>query len=129
MEADVYRETDLETRAAFLEAISTELEGVGEELVERAMAETGLPRGRLEESAPVRPASSGCSPSEVREGRFQELRFDAAIPRASRRRNPTFVFATSCRPRRGFRRLQLPLAFSVAGGDTAPLWPLAALSW
>ncbi len=45
---DSYRETSLEARASFLEAIAAEIEGIGDELIERAMAETGLPRPRLE---------------------------------------------------------------------------------
>jgi len=117
---DVYRETDLETRAAFLEAISTEIEGVGEELVERAMAETGLPRGRLEGERARTTGQLRLFAKEVREGRFQELRFDAGDPSRKpapkpdlRLRNipvgPVAVFGAS----------NFPLAFSVAGGDTA----------
>ncbi|MCE8045107.1 aldehyde dehydrogenase family protein, partial [Halomonas daqingensis] len=40
----VYRETTLEQRAAFLDTIAGEIEAIGDELIERAMAETGLPR-------------------------------------------------------------------------------------
>ncbi|MGQ4877977.1 aldehyde dehydrogenase family protein, partial [Billgrantia sp. LNSP4103-1] len=43
-----YRETTLEQRAAFLETIAGEIEAIGDALIERAIAETGLPRARLE---------------------------------------------------------------------------------
>src|SRR3546814_2417303 len=43
---DTYRETDPETRAAFLEAIADEIEAV-DGLIERAVRETGLPQGRI----------------------------------------------------------------------------------
>ncbi|MBO8735415.1 aldehyde dehydrogenase family protein, partial [Staphylococcus aureus] len=45
---DVYRETAPETRAAFLEAIASQIEALGDALIERAMAESALPRPRLE---------------------------------------------------------------------------------
>jgi NADP-dependent aldehyde dehydrogenase len=116
----IYRETDLEARASFLETIATEIEGVGDELVERAMAETGLPRGRLEGERARTTAQLRLFAKEVREGRFQELRFDAGdasrkpVPKPDLRlRNipigPVAVFGAS----------NFPLAFSVAGGDTA----------
>src|SRR3954467_234082 len=43
-----YRETGLEERARFLEAIAANIMNIGDVLVERACAETGLPRARLE---------------------------------------------------------------------------------
>ncbi len=115
-----YRETDLETRAAFLETIASEIEAIGDELIVRAMAETGLPRGRLEGERARTMGQLRLFAKEVREGRFQELRFDGADPSRKpvpkpdlRLRNvalgPVAVFGAS----------NFPLAFSVAGGDTA----------
>src|SRR5699024_9936676 len=43
-----YRETTLEQRATFLETVAQEIVDLGDDLIERAMSETGLPRGRLE---------------------------------------------------------------------------------
>src|SRR5688572_11631989 len=45
---DTYRETSLERRAGFLEFIADGLVDLGPALIERAMAETGLSRARLE---------------------------------------------------------------------------------
>jgi len=117
---DIYREADLQTRAAFLEAIATEIEAIGDELVVRAMAETGLPRARLEGERGRTTGQLRLFAKEVREGRFQELRFDGGDPSRKpapkpdlRLRNipvgPVAVFGAS----------NFPLAFSVAGGDTA----------
>ncbi|WP_064708463.1 aldehyde dehydrogenase (NADP(+)) [Rhizobium bangladeshense] len=115
-----YRETDLEVRAKFLEQIAEEIEAIGDDLVLRAMAETGLPRGRLEGERARTTGQLRLFAREVREGRFQELRFDAGDPSRKpvakpdlRLRNvplgPVAVFGAS----------NFPLAFSVAGGDTA----------
>ncbi len=115
-----YRETDLESRAAFLETIAAEVESIGDELIVRAMSETGLPRGRLEGERNRTTGQLRLFAREVRAGRFQELRFDAGDPSRKpvpkpdlRLRNvpvgPVAVFGAS----------NFPLAFSVAGGDTA----------
>src|SRR5690242_16496487 len=45
---DTYRETTPDARAGFLEACAQAILDIGDELVVRAMAESGLPRGRLE---------------------------------------------------------------------------------
>jgi NADP-dependent aldehyde dehydrogenase len=115
-----YRDTDLESRAAFLEGIAEEIEAIGDELIVRAMSETGLPRGRLEGERNRTTGQLRLFAREVRAGRFQELRFDPADPSRKpapkpdlRLRNipvgPVAVFGAS----------NFPLAFSVAGGDTA----------
>lgn len=44
---DGHRELDPERRALFLEASATRIEALADALVERAMAESGLPRARL----------------------------------------------------------------------------------
>ncbi|PLU82421.1 aldehyde dehydrogenase (NADP(+)) [Sinorhizobium medicae] len=105
----LYRETDLES-----------VESIGDSLIVRAMAETGLPRGRLEGERARTLGQLRLFAKEVRDGRFQELRFDGADPSRKpapkpdlRLRNvplgPVAVFGAS----------NFPLAFSVAGGDTA----------
>jgi len=44
---DQFRETSVEARAVFLEAIAEQILALGDELLERAMAESGLPLARL----------------------------------------------------------------------------------
>ncbi|PTS82514.1 aldehyde dehydrogenase (NADP(+)), partial [Sphingomonas sp. HMWF008] len=45
---DMYRATDRETRARFLERIADEILAIGDDLIVAAMRESGLPRARLE---------------------------------------------------------------------------------
>lgn len=115
-----FSETGLDTRAAFLDRVALEIEAIGDDLIVRAMAETGLPRGRLEGERARTVGQLRLFAKEVRAGRFQELRFDAGDPTRKpvpkpdlRLRNvalgPVAVFGAS----------NFPLAFSVAGGDTA----------
>jgi NADP-dependent aldehyde dehydrogenase len=43
-----FRTTSLEVRANFLETVASEIESLGDTLIERCMLETALPRARLE---------------------------------------------------------------------------------
>ncbi len=117
---DTYRETSLEDRATFLEAIAAEIEAIGDDLIERAMAETGLPRARLEGERGRTCGQLRLFASVVRAGEWLDVRVDPALPerepmpRADLRQRhialgPVAVFGAS----------NFPLAFSVAGGDTA----------
>lgn len=117
---DTYRETSLEARAAFLEAIATEIEELGDDLITRAMAETGLPQARLEGERGRTCGQLRLFASVVRTGEWLDVRIDPALPeraplpRADLRQRhialgPVAVFGAS----------NFPLAFSVAGGDTA----------
>lgn len=115
-----YRETSLEERATFLETIASEIEAIGGELVERAMAETGLPQARIEGERGRTCGQLRLFASVVRAGEWLDVRIDPAmpdrrpLPRADLRQRhialgPVAVFGAS----------NFPLAFSVAGGDTA----------
>ncbi|SEP04580.1 aldehyde dehydrogenase (NADP(+)) [Aquisalimonas asiatica] len=117
---DHFRETGLESRASFLEAIASEIEAIGDALIERAMAETGLPRARLEGERGRTCNQLRLFAAVVRAGEWLDLRHDPALPerdplpRADLRQRhialgPVAVFGAS----------NFPLAFSVAGGDTA----------
>ncbi|NIC07425.1 aldehyde dehydrogenase family protein, partial [Billgrantia bachuensis] len=115
-----YRETTLEQRATFLETIASEIEAIGDALIERAIAETGLPRARLEGERGRTCGQLRLFAAVVRAGEWLDLRIDPALPerqpmpRADLRQRhiglgPVAVFGAS----------NFPLAFSVAGGDTA----------
>jgi 2,5-dioxopentanoate dehydrogenase len=106
--------------AAFLERIATELEARGEALVARAMAETGLPEARLVGERGRTVGQLRMFAALVKEGSWVDARIDPALPdrkplpRPDLRRmlvpiGPVVVFGAS----------NFPLAFSVAGGDTA----------
>jgi alpha-ketoglutaric semialdehyde dehydrogenase len=117
---DPYRETSLEERARFLESIADQILDLGDELIARGVAETGLLRARLEGERQRTMAQLRLFAQVVREGSFLEPRLDTPLsdrkplPRPDLRlRNvavgPVAVFGAS----------NFPLAFSVAGGDTA----------
>ncbi|WP_372396433.1 aldehyde dehydrogenase (NADP(+)) [Azospirillum sp. HJ39] len=117
---DAFRETGLEQRAAFLEAVAQKILDIGDDLIVRAMAESGLPRPRLEGERGRTVGQLRLFAQMVREGSWVEARIDPAqpgrtpLPRADIRQRhiplgPVAVFGAS----------NFPLAFSVAGGDTA----------
>ncbi len=116
----VFRTTSLEKRACFLESIAAEIEAIGEPLIERCMQETGLPRGRIEGERGRTCGQLRLFASVVRSGEWLDVRIEPALPerqplpRADLRQQnialgPVAVFGAS----------NFPLAFSVAGGDTA----------
>jgi 2,5-dioxopentanoate dehydrogenase len=117
---DVYRETALEARARFLEAIAQNILDLGDALIERCMTETGLPRARLEGERGRTVGQLRMFAQVVRDGDWLGVRIDPAqperkpLPRVDLRLRhvalgPVAVFGAS----------NFPLAFSVAGGDTA----------
>ena len=117
---DAYRETSLEQRAQFLETIATQIEALGDELIHRAMAETGLPQARIQGERGRTCTQLRTFARVVRAGEWLDVRVDNALPerqplpRADLRQRqvalgPVAVFGAS----------NFPLAFSVAGGDTA----------
>lgn len=59
---DIYRATSARQRAAFLDTIASHIEALGDGLIARAMAETGLPRARLEASGGAPATNCVCLP-------------------------------------------------------------------
>ncbi len=117
---DAYRDTDPEQRATFLETIAAKIEALGDELVQRAMQESGLPQARLTGERGRTVSQLRLFAKHVRAGRFAAAVVDHAqperqpMPRSDLRQRrvgvgPVAVFGAS----------NFPLAFSVAGGDTA----------
>lgn len=75
-----YRETSPEERATFLETIASEIEAIGGELIERAMAETGLPQARIEGERGRTCGQLRLFASVVRAGEWLDVRIDPAMP-------------------------------------------------
>ena len=73
-----YRETALEDRATFLEKAAANILAIGDPLIERAMAESGLPRARLEGERMRTVNQLRLFAGVVRKGAFQDLRFAPA---------------------------------------------------
>lgn len=112
--------TGRETRARLLERIADELEARAADLTEIAMQETGLPEARLNGERGRTTGQLRYMAAHIRKTEYLDLRHDPALPdrqpaprpdlRMSQRPiGPVAVFGAS----------NFPLAFSVAGGDTA----------
>jgi alpha-ketoglutaric semialdehyde dehydrogenase len=115
-----YGKTSGEERAAFVERIGDEIMALGDELIKRAHLESGLPEARLTGERARTVGQLRLFAQVVREGSWVDARIDHAIPdrqpgpKPDLRRmlipiGPVIVFGSS----------NFPLAFSVAGGDTA----------
>lgn len=115
-----YRDTSPEVRAGFLDAAADQIDAVREDLIARAMLETGLPEARLTGEVGRTTNQLRMFAGVVRQGDFHGVRIDPAqpdrtpMPRVDLRQRklplgPVAVFGAS----------NFPLAFSAAGGDTA----------
>jgi NADP-dependent aldehyde dehydrogenase len=116
---NTFRETSLEDRAKFLEAIADNLLADGENLVVRAMAETGLPRGRLEGERGRTVNQLRMFAGVLRDGGYLDVRIDPALPERAPSRSDLRLRYIPLGPVAVFGASNFPLAFSVAGGDTA----------
>jgi NADP-dependent aldehyde dehydrogenase len=107
-------------RARLLDVIAEQIQRLGDDLLTRAHAETGLPLERLGGERTRTINQLRLFASLLREGAWVDSRIDTALPerqplpRPDLRRmlvpiGPVVVFGAS----------NFPLAFSVAGGDTA----------
>ncbi len=115
-----YRETSLEARAKFLEAIAQNILDIGDELIERCVKESGLPRGRIEGERGRTVVQLRLFSNDVRDGGFIGARIDPAMPdRAPLPRPDLRLRQIGVGPVAVFGASNFPLAFSVAGGDTA----------
>jgi NADP-dependent aldehyde dehydrogenase len=107
-------------RAEFLRAIATEIESVVGDIVERGQLETALPEPRLRGETGRTTGQLRMFATLLEEGSWVDARIDRAqpdrtpLPKADHRSmlcglGPVAVFCAS----------NFPLAYSVAGGDTA----------
>lgn len=117
---DAYREAPLELRARFLERIAERILESGDALVERAMQESGLPRARLEGERGRTVGQLRLFAQVVRDGGFLDARIDSALPDRKPLPRPDLrLRQIALGPVAVFGASNFPLAFSVAGGDTA----------
>jgi alpha-ketoglutaric semialdehyde dehydrogenase len=117
---EIYRNVGKAKKAAFLRSIADEILAIGDDLINRAMAESGLPGPRLQGERARTTNQLYMFADLLEEGSWVEAIIDTAIPdrqplpRADIRKmmvpiGPVVVFGAS----------NFPMAFSVAGGDTA----------
>ncbi len=115
-----YRSLTPVQRASFLDAIADEIIALDNTLVQRAMLETGLPEPRIIGERGRTVGQLKAFARLIEDGSWLDVRIDTAqpdrapVPKPDLRRTriplgPVAVFGAS----------NFPLAFSVAGGDTA----------
>lgn len=115
-----YRDKSGKEKAVFLETIAEEIMGIGDDLIKRCMAETGLPEARLTGERGRTVNQLKLFAQVLREGSWVDARIETAdqerkpLPKPDIRSmlkalGPVGIFGAS----------NFPLAFSVAGGDTA----------
>ncbi len=115
-----YGRTSRQDRARFLNAIADEIEARGDAITEIGTQETGLPAARLQGERGRTTGQLRLFAEHILKGDYLDRRHDAALPdrqplprpdlkMVQRPTGPVAVFGAS----------NFPLAFSVAGGDTA----------
>jgi len=116
---DRYRACGTEQRAQFLESIASGILALGAELISRASQESGLPAVRLmiERSRTV--AQLRLFAQIARSGQYLGTTLDAALPDRIPPRPDLRLRKIALGPVAVFGASNFPLAFSVAGGDTA----------
>jgi alpha-ketoglutaric semialdehyde dehydrogenase len=116
----VYRKKSGKERAAFLEAIADEIVALGEPLIKRCMQESGLPEARLTGERGRTVNQLKLFAALLREGSWVDARIDPALPDRTPLPRPDIrSMQKALGPVGVFGASNFPLAFSVAGGDTA----------
>ena len=117
---DAFRKMSNEERAHFLDTIAEEIMALGDALIERGMAETGLPQARLVGERGRTVGQLKLFAEVVREGSWAEARIDTALPDRQPLPKPDVrMMNVALGPVAVFGASNFPFAFSVAGGDTA----------
>ena len=115
-----YAATTRQARAAFLERIAVELDARGAEITAVGAAETGLPEARLEGERGRTAGQLRLFAEHIRKGDYLDRRRDPALPDRQPAPRPEIrMMQMPVGPVAVFGASNFPLAFSVAGGDTA----------
>ncbi len=115
-----YSQTSRAARAKFLNAIADEIEVRGDVITEIGTQETGLPEARLQGERGRTTGQLRMFAEHIVAGSYLDQRHDPALPdRAPLPRPDMRMIQRPIGPIAVFGASNFPLAFSVAGGDTA----------
>lgn len=107
-------------RAGFLDAIAEEILGIGDELIRVCCMETGLPAARIEGERGRTVNQLRMFAGLLKEGSWVDARIETAQPDRAPLPKPDLRYMqVGLGPVVVFGASNFPLAFSVAGGDTA----------
>jgi NADP-dependent aldehyde dehydrogenase len=116
----IYRKQSGKQKAEFLEKIAEEIENLGDALIERYVAESGLPQGRAMGERGRTTGQLRLFAQLLRDGSWVNARIDTALPDRQPLPRPDIRSVERSLGVVGvFGSSNFPLAFSVAGGDTA----------
>jgi alpha-ketoglutaric semialdehyde dehydrogenase len=114
-----YRKKSGAEKAAFLEAIAAEIEALGDTLIERYTAESGLPAGRAQGERGRTIGQLRLFAQLLKDGSWVNAIIDTAQPDRQPLPKPDIrAMERPLGPVGIFGASNFPLAFSVAGGDT-----------
>ena len=114
-----YRKKSGAEKADFLEAIAAEIEALGDTLIERYTAESGLPAGRAQGERGRTMGQLRLFASLLKDGSWVNAIIDTAQPDRQPLAKPDIrAMERPLGPVGIFGASNFPLAFSVAGGDT-----------
>lgn len=112
--------TSREDRATLLEAIADEIDARGDQITQIGTAETGLPAARLEGERGRTTGQLRLFATHIRDGDYLDRRHDKPLPDRQPLPRPDLrMMQRPVGPVAVFGASNFPLAFSVAGGDTA----------
>ncbi len=115
-----FANTSLAQRAEFLNACADEIMALGDTLTVRVMAETGYPQARAEGERGRTCGQLRMFADHLLKGEHLNIRIDHAQPDRTPLPRPDIRFINQAiGPVAVFGASNFPLAFSVAGGDTA----------
>jgi alpha-ketoglutaric semialdehyde dehydrogenase len=116
----IYRNKTGKEKALFLETIASEILHLGDALIARCCAETGLPEGRITGERGRTMGQLKLFAQVLKEGSWVDARIEHAIPARMPVPKPDVrSMLKALGPAGIFGAGNFPLAFSVAGGDTA----------
>ncbi|MBK5271438.1 MAG: aldehyde dehydrogenase (NADP(+)), partial [Bacteroidia bacterium] len=116
----LYRKKSGADKASFLNSIAEEIMALGDELIDICCTETALPKGRIEGERMRTVNQLKMFAALVKEGSWLDARIETALPDRAPLPKPDIRFMQiGLGPVVVFGASNFPLAFSVAGGDTA----------
>ena len=115
----VFAALDRSKRATFLRLVADKIDALGDALTQRAMTETGLPEIRLDGERGRTVWQLRLFADEIEQGEYRRLRIDHADPSRTPPKPDLRLRMIPLGPVAVFGASNFPLAFSVAGGDTA----------
>jgi len=114
-----YRNYSFARRAAFMRAIASELEALGDEVIKVAMQETHLPEARLRNERTRTMYQLASYANAVEAASWMDLRIDHADAKRAVPKPDIRKTMTPLGPVVIFGAANFPFAYSTAGGDTA----------